>query len=126
MFFHSFCVTGTTPTDVKPKLLSSQQCTKQKVGLGQSLISTLLAAEGSGGYEPDQSPLESLAENPQQAFHMRISLGDEHAATSGNTLGDFYGKLKIKLNTIFLYYNNCFNYDINIFYFILYNLTICK
>ncbi|KAF5282200.1 hypothetical protein FQR65_LT02897 [Abscondita terminalis] len=81
---------STITLDLKPKLLSTQQCTKQKVGLGQSLISTLLAAEGSGGVEPDQSQLESLIDNPQQAFHMRISLGDEHTPTGGNTLGDFY------------------------------------
>ncbi|XP_031341481.1 tetratricopeptide repeat protein 17-like isoform X2 [Photinus pyralis] len=81
---------STITLDLKPKLLTTQQCTKQKVGLGQSLISTLLAAEGSGGIEPDQSQLESLIDNPQQAFHMRISLGDEHTATGANTLGDFY------------------------------------
>lgn len=71
------------------------------MGVGQSLISTLLAAEGSGGTEPDQSQLESMVDHPQQAFHMRISLGDEHL--SGNTLGDFYGK-STKL-TNFIYYH---------------------
>ncbi|KAF5282029.1 hypothetical protein FQA39_LY00553 [Lamprigera yunnana] len=81
---------GTITLDLKSKLLSTQQCTKQKAGLGQSLISTLLAAEGSGGLEPDQSQLESLLDNPQQAFHMRISLGDEVMPTGANSLGDFY------------------------------------
>lgn len=74
----------------KPVATLLTQCSKRKVGVGQSLISTLLAAEGSGGTEPDQSQLESMVEHPQQAFHMRITLGDEHI--SGNTLGDFYGK----------------------------------
>lgn len=72
-------------------MLSTQQCTKQNVGLGQSLISTLLAAEGSGGIESDHLQFENLLENPHQAFHMRISLGDDHTPSGSNTLGDFYG-----------------------------------
>ncbi|GJQ65171.1 hypothetical protein Trydic_g7312 [Trypoxylus dichotomus] len=72
----------------KPEAGVVTQCSKRKVGVGQSLISTLLAAEGSGGTEPDQSQLESMVDHPQQAFHMRISLGDE--SLGGNTLGDFY------------------------------------
>lgn len=84
------------------KLLASDHCTQKKVGLGHSLISTLLAAnnggegssgsiEGSGNIEPDQSQLESMNDGQQQAFHMRISLGDENAPISASTLGDFYG-----------------------------------
>lgn len=88
------------------KLLSSDHCTQRKIGLGHSLISTLLAAnnggdsairdganalEGSGNLEPDQSQLESMSEGQQQAFHMRISLGDESTPISASTLGDFYG-----------------------------------
>lgn len=83
------------------KLLASDHCNQRKLGLGHSLISTLLAAngegisglEGSGNVEPDQSQLESMSEGQQQAFHMRISLGDENTPVTVSTLGDFYGKL---------------------------------
>lgn len=80
------------------KLLASDHCNQRKLGLGHSLISTLLAAngegisglEGSGNVEPDQSQLESMSEGQQQAFHMRISLGDENTPVTVSTLGDFY------------------------------------
>ncbi|KAJ8976522.1 hypothetical protein NQ317_007040 [Molorchus minor] len=59
--------------------------------LGQTIITSLLAAEGSGDSEPDQSRLERMADIPKhskseqtepQAVHMRLSLGGE---PSGST-----------------------------------------
>lgn len=53
--------------------IPDQHCDNHRPTRGRSVISSLIS-EGSGG-EPDQSQLESLKES--QAFHMRISLGDE-------------------------------------------------
>nr|XP_022913333.1 tetratricopeptide repeat protein 17 [Onthophagus taurus] len=79
------CVRTSSLNDVEA------HCTKHKVPVGQSLIS-LLASEGSGASlrpnEPEMTHLENIMSQPQQAFHMRITLGDE--AASVNTLGDFY------------------------------------
>lgn len=82
------------------KLLSGNHCTRKRIGLGHSLITTLLAvnggegsSEGSGNIEPDQSQLESIAESQQHAYHMRISLSDDNVLgkEGASTLGDFYG-----------------------------------
>lgn len=62
---------------------------KFKSGVKHSLISTIIAAEGSGDSEPDQSQLERINDNPHP-FHMRILLGEDHV-TPGPT-PEFYGK----------------------------------
>lgn len=62
--------------------------TKLKSGVKHSLIESIVAAEGSGDVEPDQSQLERM--NEPHPLHMRILLGEEHA-TPGPT-PEFYGK----------------------------------
>lgn len=72
------------------KLGSSSPCgSKHKLSLGHSLISSLLAAEGSGDTEPDQSKLESMSDQSHPTIQMRLSLGDEHP--THEHLGDFFG-----------------------------------
>lgn len=58
-------------------------------GLGKSLISSVLAAEGSSS-EPDQSQLERIGEGPAP-FNMKVFLGDESSHAPGQT-PEFYGK----------------------------------
>ncbi|XP_018572773.1 tetratricopeptide repeat protein 17 isoform X3 [Anoplophora glabripennis] len=72
----------------------------KRSNLGQTIISSLLAAEGSGDTEPDQSRLERMTDIPRQpnvqhsesahALHMRLSLGEEHPTHEHAGLGDFY------------------------------------
>lgn len=93
-------------SESKPFLKHSLSCdgSKQRTNLGHTIISSLLAAEGSGDLEPDQSRLERLTdipkntnptEQPTHAFHMRLSLGEEHPTQEHAALGDFYGNGKI-------------------------------
>ncbi|KAJ8969284.1 hypothetical protein NQ314_001822 [Rhamnusium bicolor] len=74
----------------------------KRTNLGQTIISSLLAAEGSGDIEPDQSRLERMSDipkNPNQhsepthALHMRLSLGEEHPTHEHAGLGDFYERM---------------------------------
>lgn len=92
-------------------MLTGNHCTRKRIGLGHSLITTLLAAsngdvsgEGSGNLEPDQSQLESVSDGQQQAYHMRISLSDENmlGKEGASTLGDFYG--------MYLFINNYYKF----------------
>lgn len=74
----------------------------RRSNLGQTIISSLLAAEGSGDTEPDQSRLERMTDIPKypnvhhsestHALHMRLSLGEDHPTREHAGLGDFYGK----------------------------------
>jgi tetratricopeptide (TPR) repeat protein len=48
-------------------------------GVKQSLMSTIIAAEGSGDIEPDQSQLERITDSPHP-IHMKILLGDDQVA----------------------------------------------
>lgn len=90
--------------ELSTKVLTTNQCLKGK-SFNRALLSSLLAAEGSGGIEPDQSQLESLPDKTPRAFHMKITL-DGHASATPSALSDFYGKNIqtahfFKINTIF-------------------------
>ncbi|KAH0816341.1 hypothetical protein GEV33_006450 [Tenebrio molitor] len=62
-------------------------------GVKQSLMSTIIAAEGSGDIEPDQSQLERITDSPHP-IHMKILLGDDQVAPGPTP--EFYGKIPIK------------------------------
>lgn len=70
------------------KVISDNQCSKGR-GFSHFFIPTLLATEGSGNLEPDQSQIESLPEGQQKTFHMKITLDDD----TPSSLSDFYGLL---------------------------------
>ncbi|CAH0560129.1 unnamed protein product [Brassicogethes aeneus] len=81
----------------KPSCFSGNSHSSEKIGLGHTLISTLLSSDGgaSGDVEPDQSKLESVTDEgdnkpPAHAFHMRLSLGEKHPAHEHARLGDFF------------------------------------
>jgi hypothetical protein len=62
-------------------------------GVKQSLMSTIIAAEGSGDIEPDQSQLERITDSPHP-IHMKILLGDDQVAPGPTP--EFYGKIPIR------------------------------
>lgn len=71
---------------------------KFKTGVKHSLISTLVAAEGSGDVEPDQSQLERISDTPHPV-HMRILLGDEHGVPGPTP--EFYGKVLYRMKEFY-------------------------
>lgn len=77
------------------KVLSDPHCDDhRKPTRGRSVLSSLIS-EGSGS-EPDQSQLERLKDTHQsQAFHMRISLGEEKFQGRGRTGGGAHGMLQL-------------------------------